>query len=63
MVWRFFQAAIVTFILCLNVYFKWTPNPYAIGLLAGLFALGVTWSLSKLIDLLRYGKPFRISRQ
>src|SRR6185312_3671639 len=31
--WKFFQLAIMAAVMCGNIYYQWTPNPYLVGLL------------------------------
>lgn len=44
--WHFLQAAIFTAVLCSNVYWQWTPNPFLAALMGAGAALGITASLN-----------------
>ena len=50
--WRFLQSCIIGAVMAANIYWKWTPNPYAAGFLGALCAFLVTWIVSKAYDLL-----------
>ena len=63
LMWRVFQTVIVVAVMCANVYYKLTPNPYAAGFIGLMIALGFTWLLSKSIDLLRYRRRRQAARQ
>ena len=62
-IWFFIQAAIVAAIVCSNIYWQWTPNPYVVCLIGIGLAYLTTVLLSGLISiLLSYRNPQRLGR-
>lgn len=53
MVWRLIQLSVVFGVLASNIRYGWTPNPYAVSVVAFLAALFVTAIPIMISDLLR----------
>ena len=59
MLWKLFQLSIMAAVMCANIYYQWTPNPYVVGLLGLGAAFIATWILVGLGTLIRGRSPER----
>ena len=59
MLWKLFQLSIMAAVMCGNIYYSWTPNPYLVGLLGLGAAFIATWILVGLGSLVRRCRPQR----
>jgi hypothetical protein len=57
--WKLFQLSIMAAVMCGNIYYQWTPNPYVVGLLGFGAAFVATWFLVGLSSLIRGRSPER----
>jgi hypothetical protein len=57
--WKLLQITIGTGFLFANIYWQWMDNPFVAAVNAGFLAMGVTWLLSKAIDLSRRRRKLR----
>jgi len=55
--WKLFQLSIMAAVMCGNIYYDWTPNPYAVGVLGAFAALLATLFLTFLGSLFRRRRP------
>jgi hypothetical protein len=53
MMWRCFQAFIVGLVMCSNIRWHWTPNPYLAGLIGGFAAYLATLGITALYEIHR----------
>lgn len=53
MSWKLFQLAIGTSVVCSNIYYGWTPNPYLAGAIGVGMSLAATHVLTSIFDLWR----------
>jgi hypothetical protein len=51
--WKLFQLSIMAAVMCGNIYWQWSPNPYAVALLGVGAAFVATWLLVLLSALVR----------
>jgi hypothetical protein len=49
--WVLFQLSIMAAVMCGNIYWKWTPNGYVVGILGLGAAYFATWILVRLRSL------------
>jgi hypothetical protein len=52
-VWLLLQSSIIISVSWVGIYHEWTPNKYALGVVAVGAAWLATWLISKAIDLRR----------
>lgn len=48
MMWKLFQLSVMAAVMCGNIYYEWTPNPYLVGILGIGAAFIATWLLTAL---------------
>lgn len=49
--WKALQVLIGLAVVFSDIYWPWSPNPWSTGATAVFAAMGVTWLISKIIDL------------